>query len=109
VTSAILDNFMFVYFDGGRHDDVILSGTRGDQKVLQLGYKMLTFYIIHAVIFDIFSWNSNAYFHLLFLAVFALEIEFSVLTLRPCFHRQLAEQPMTCVLVHCHEKVKTPN
>ena len=53
---------MFVYFDGGRRGDVILSGTRGDQKVLQLGYKMLTFYIIHAVIFDIFSRNSNAYF-----------------------------------------------
>ena len=29
----------------------ISSATRGDQKVLQLGYKTLTYYITHAVIF----------------------------------------------------------
>ena len=52
------------------------ENTRGDQKVLQLGYKKLTYYLF-------------AYFQLLFSAVYALKIEFSVLTLRPCLHNDL--------------------
>jgi len=35
---------------------------RADQKVLQVGYKTLTYYIIYTVIFDIFSCNINAFF-----------------------------------------------
>jgi len=60
--------------------------TRGDQKVLQLGYKT---YITHAVIFYIFSCNINVYFQLLLSAVYALKIEFSLLSLRPCLHSEL--------------------
>jgi len=63
--------------------------TRGDQKVLQLHYKTLTYYMTHAVIFDIFSCNISAYFQLLLSAVYALKIEFSVLILRPCFYSDL--------------------
>jgi len=55
---------------------------RGDQKVLQLGYKTLTYYVTHAVIFlDIFLCNINAYFHFLLSAVYTRKIEFSVLIL----------------------------
>jgi len=63
--------------------------TRGDQIVLQLGCKKLAYYITHVVIFDIFSCNINAYFQLLFSAVYALIIEFSVLTPKPCLHSEL--------------------
>ena len=44
---------------------------------------------VYAVIFDIFSCNISAYFQLLFSAVYALKIEFSVLTLRPCLYSDL--------------------
>jgi len=46
---------MFVYFDGGRRGDVILSGTRGDQKVLQLGYKMFKNFISYMLSFLTYS------------------------------------------------------
>jgi len=38
--------------------------------------------------FDILT-QHNAYFQLLFSAVYALKIEFAVLTLRPCLHIDL--------------------
>jgi len=44
---------------------------------------------VYAVIFDIFSCNISAYFQLLFSAVYALKIEFSVFTFRPCLHNDL--------------------
>ena len=52
-------------------------------------YKKSTYYIAHAVIFDIFWCNINAYFPLLFSAVYTLKIDFSVSTLRPCLHVNL--------------------
>ena len=127
------------------------GSTRGNQKFLQLGYKKLTYYVIYILsFFDICSCNISAFFQLFFSAVYALKIEFSVLTLKPCLDSdrqwfiicevprrryfrflirndhwepsldcrqdgsveqihsrgELAEQPMTCALVHCHEKVK---
>jgi len=59
-----------------------LLQARGDQKVLQLGYKKLTNYITHAgIFFDIFSCNINAYLQLLFSAAYAMKIVFfSLLT-----------------------------
>jgi len=45
--------------------------------------------VTHAAIFDIFSCNINAYFQLLFSAVYTLKIDFSVSTLRPCLHVNL--------------------
>jgi len=67
----------------------VIMCMRGNQKVLQLGYKKLTYYITDAVIFYIFSCNISAFFQLLFSAVYALKIEFSLLTLRPCLHSDL--------------------
>ena len=42
---------------------VVSKHMRADQKVLQVGYKTLTYYIIYTVIFDIFSCNISAFFY----------------------------------------------
>jgi len=92
---------------------------------------MLSFFVI-------FSCKINVYFQLLFLAVYALKQNFLSINgfhedgtsnfllvnnywepsldyrqdglveqTHSC--RELAEQPMTCASVHCHEKVKLPS
>ena len=62
-----------------------IANMSGDQKVLQLGYKKLTYHITHAVIF----WHILVQHQCIFSTVYALKIEFSVLTLRPCLHSDL--------------------
>jgi len=49
-----------------------------------LAIKINIFTYAITVIFDIFSCNISAFFQLFFSAVYALKIELSVLTFRPC-------------------------
>ena len=65
------------------------ENTKGDQKVLQLGYKKLTYYVIYTVIFRHMLLQHQCIFQLFFSAVYALKIEFSVLTLKPCLNSDL--------------------
>ena len=61
--------------------------TRGNQQVLQLCYKKLTCYIIiYSVIFQHTLLQHRCIFQLFFSAVYALKIEFSVLSLKPCLN-----------------------
>jgi len=83
----------YIHTTGAQRPNV---STRGDQKVLQLGYKTLTHYITHAVIFLYILMQhcnicNSAYFQLLLSAVYALKIEFSVLTLRPFLYSDLSD------------------
>ena len=126
--------------------------TKGDQKVLQLGYKKLTYHITHAVIFWHILMQYQCMFSIFVLSCLCPENRIlcfdsqtmpsqrsSVIhRLQVRFHedgssdfllgnnywepsldcrqdglveqthscRELAEQTMTCALVHCHEEVK---
>jgi len=61
---------------------------RGNQKVQQLGYKELTYYMTHNVIFQ-HSPAKSTNFSTLLLSFYASKIEFSVLTLKPCLNSDL--------------------
>jgi len=61
---------------------------RGDQKVLQLDYKILIYHTYY--LFFTYSPATSVHLILLFFsAVYALKIEFSVFTLKPCLDSDL--------------------